>query len=138
MKREAKREIIVAKDAKSEAKPEITVERDTVVKKAKSEAKGQKRGGMSIGDARGERGGITIGYARGGKRGGISKAKRAILAPRRAKEMPKVKRVEDEEDGCGREQSGRVKRRHRRRRQSLKRFGKAWCQVAKRKVKVDR
>ncbi len=35
-------------------------------------------------------------------------------------------------------QSGRVKRRHRRQRQSLKRFGKTWCQVAKRKVKVDR
>ncbi len=37
--------------------------------------------------------GMYIGYARGGKRGGISKVKGAILAPRRAKVRSKVKRV---------------------------------------------
>ena len=63
VKRKAKPGIIVAKGTKTEARPEITVKRDTVVKKAKSEAGDQKRGSMSMGDVRVDREGITIGYA---------------------------------------------------------------------------
>ncbi len=74
VKREAKSETMRAEEAKSEAKSEITVKRDTVAKEAKSEANDQKekvgkrsRDGLSCK----KRGGISIGYARGEKRGGM-------------------------------------------------------------------
>ena len=129
VKRKAKPGIIVAKGTKTEARPEITVKRDTVVKKAKSEAGDQKRGSMSMGDVRVDREGITIGYAGGRSLKRFGKASCHV-----AKRKVKV----DREDRKAKRRSGEVKRRPRWRRLRPKRVGKAWCQVAKRKVKSDR
>ena len=122
VKRKAKPGIIVAKGTKTEARPEITVKRDTVVKKAKSEAGDQKRGSMSMGDVRVDREGITIGYAGGRSLKRFGKASCHV-----AKRKVKV----DREDRKAKRRSGEVKRRPRWRRLRPKRVGKAWCQVAK-------